>query len=153
MIPISRSLLAAALAAATLVPFAASSQDTGGACIVAGRLADDGHWAPRFEGVELLASDGKLLRAGGAQALAGVKQARLAQPALLARCDGNGPLVRADDEPAGSKQQVPALSAGLVDVDGFPQAAHRRLAGRTARARSGRARGDADALVSCPVNS
>ena len=47
---LARIVLAAALAAT--LPFAATSQQADGACIVAGRLADDGHWAPRFEGVE-----------------------------------------------------------------------------------------------------
>jgi len=57
------------------------------------------------------------------QALAGVRQARLAQPALLARCDGNGALARADDEPATAKAKVPAVSAGLVEVEAvaFPK--------------------------------
>lgn len=114
-----RTLAAAALA--TLC-FAAQAQSDAN-CILAGRLAEDGHWAPRFEGVELLGPDGKALRAGGQQALAGVRQVRLAQPALLSRCDGNGALHNADGEPAGAKQQVPALSAGVVDVEGvaFPK--------------------------------
>jgi len=56
-------------------------------------------------------------------ALAGVRQARLAQPALLARCDGNGAMARADDEPAQTKAKVPAVSAGLVEVESvaFPK--------------------------------
>jgi hypothetical protein len=122
MHPISRPFLAAALLAVVLLPVTASSQGAEGTCILAGRLADDGHWAPRFAGVELLAADGKPQRAGGREALAGVRQVRLAQPALLARCDGNGPLARADDEPPGAKQPAPAVSAGLVEVDGvgFP---------------------------------
>ncbi|HYE71192.1 MAG TPA: hypothetical protein VD932_06695, partial [Aquabacterium sp.] len=109
-------LLAAAVAAASALPIAASSQSDAGACILAGRLADDGHWAPRFEGVDLLAADGRRV-VGGKAALVNVKQANLTQPALLSRCDGSGPLARADDEPAATKSQVPALGAGLVQVD------------------------------------
>lgn len=119
----TRSLLAAAAALSLLLPMAASSQaDAGGSCILAGRLAEDGHWAPRFEGVELLAADGRQV-VGGKSALAGVKRARLAQPALLARCDGSNPLARADDEAAGTKTAVPALSAGAVEVESvaFPR--------------------------------
>jgi hypothetical protein len=105
----------AAAALATLCAAAQAQADA--SCILAGRLAEDGHWAPRFEGVELLGADGRVLRAGGKQALAAVRQARLAAPALLSRCDGSGPLTRADEEPARPKAEVPALSAGVVDVE------------------------------------
>ncbi len=110
----------AALAAAA--PFTASSQAQDGACIVAGRLAQDGHWAPRFEGVELMGQDGREVQGGKAQ-IAAAKQVRIAQPALLSRCDGNGPLAQADAEPALAKGQVPALSAGVAEVESvsFPK--------------------------------
>jgi hypothetical protein len=112
------------LAAAFVLVFAsvASAQDAGN-CILAGRLADDGHWAPRFEGVELLGADGRRVLGGGKAALGQVKQVRLAQPALLSRCNGETPLARADDEPVMPKSATPALSAGLVDVESvaFPK--------------------------------
>lgn len=119
---IHRTFLTAVVLAASAFTGLAQAQDAG-SCILAGRLADDGHWAPRFQGVELLSQDGRRIAAGSQAALAGVKQVRLAQPALLSRCDGNNPLARADDEPAGSKSQVQALSAGLVDVESvaFPK--------------------------------
>jgi hypothetical protein len=118
----SRALLAAAAAASCILPMAASSQAPEGACILAGRLADDGHWAPRFEGVELMAADGRRV-VGGKPAIAGARQARLAQLALLSRCDGSNPLAQADGQPPFAKGQVPALSAGVVEVDGvaFPK--------------------------------
>ena len=117
-----RILLATVVLAASAFGGAVQAQDAG-SCILAGRLAADGHWAPRFEGIELLGQDGRRLTTGGQSALSGVKQVRLAQPALLSRCDGNNPLARADDEAAGTKSQVQALSAGVVDVESvaFPK--------------------------------
>ena len=111
------------LAAALALAFAghAAAQD-GGSCILAGRLAEDGHWAPRFEGIELLGADGKKLT-GPKAVLSRATQARLSQPALLSRCDGNNPLARADDEPPFTKGATPAVSAGVVDVESvaFPK--------------------------------
>jgi hypothetical protein len=110
------SLAAAAVLAAPA--FAQSDAQ----CIVAGRVSD-AQWAPRFNGVQLLAANGQAVTGSSKQALAGVKQARLAQPALLSRCDGDKPLFHADDEPAGRKGPVAALSAGVVDVESvaFPK--------------------------------
>ena len=112
-----------ALMATLAITFAglATAQD-GGSCIVAGRIGQDGHWAPRFEGVELLGADGQKLT-GGKAAIANAKQARLSQPALLSRCDGSNPLARADDQPPFTKAPAPALSAGIVEIDAvaFPK--------------------------------
>jgi hypothetical protein len=111
-----------ALAALATLSFPVTAQSDAG-CIVAGRLGDQQSWAPRFPGVQLLNADGKAVNSASKQALAGVRQARLSQPALLARCDGNAALVRADDEPAQAKSKVPAVSAGLVEVEAvaFPK--------------------------------
>jgi hypothetical protein len=108
------------LAAATVLAVPAFAQSNG-QCIVAGRLGETG-WAPRFAGVQLLGADGKALAAPTRSALAGVKQVRLAQPALLSKCDGDKPLANADSEPAGTKSPVTAVSAGVLDVEGvaFP---------------------------------
>ena len=110
-----------ALSTALVVPAAAQS-DTG-ACILAGRITAQQTWAPRFAGVQLLAADGKTVASANKQALSGVRQVKLSNPALLARCDGNNELKRADDEPAQAKAQVPAVSAGVVDVEAvaFPK--------------------------------
>lgn len=99
-------------AAAAFLAFSAAAQ-TDGSCIVAGRVSG-GQWAPQFAGVQLLGANAQVVNGAGKNALAGVKQARIAQPALLSRC---GELTVADNEPAGSKSQVPALSAGVVDVE------------------------------------
>ena len=109
------------LSTALLAPVAAQS-DTG-ACILAGRITAQQTWAPRFAGVQLLAADGKPMASANKQALGGVRQVKLSNPALLARCDGNNELKRADDEPAQPKAQVPAVSAGVVDVESvaFPK--------------------------------
>ncbi|HVE51953.1 MAG TPA: hypothetical protein VNB23_01075 [Ramlibacter sp.] len=109
------------LAAAALLGAPAFAQSEA-QCIVAGRVSD-AQWAPRLAGVQLLGSDGRPVAGASRQALAGVKQARLAQPALLSRCDGDAPLFNADNEAAGRKTEVPALSAGVVQVEGvaFPR--------------------------------
>jgi hypothetical protein len=111
----------AALAAACL-SFTAAAQTDAGQCIVAGRLSD-AQWAPRFSGVQLLGANGQTVTGAGKDALAGVKQVRLARPALLSRCDGNNALTNADNDPRSAKAPAPALSAGVVDVESvaFPK--------------------------------
>jgi hypothetical protein len=113
------NLLFLAAAAVLAAPAFAQSDAQ---CIVAGRVSD-AQWAPRFNGVQLLGANGQAVTGSSKQALAGVKQARLAQPALLSRCDGDAPLFNGDNEPAGRKGPVPALSAGVVDVESvaFPK--------------------------------
>ena len=109
------------LAAAAVAAPAFAQSD--GACILAGRLTEEGQWAPRFAGVQLLAGNGQAISGSSREALAAVRQVRLAQAALLSQCTGNGPLASGDDEPPGRKTQVPALAAGIADVDGvsFPK--------------------------------
>lgn len=111
----SRFLLPLALAAAGLG--AQAQVPAEGACILAGRLADDGRWAPRLEGVQLLGDSGQPIATRGKAALDQVRQARLAQPALLSTCSGGQPLHRADGDPDQPKSAVPSLSAGLVEVE------------------------------------
>lgn len=108
------------VAAATVAAPAFAQSDAH--CIVAGRISD-GVWAPRFEAVQLRGADGRVIARSSREALAGVKKADLARPALLSRCDGDKPLASADHEPAGRKTQVPALSRGMVDVESvsFPK--------------------------------
>jgi hypothetical protein len=118
-----RLLGAAVCTSAALIPFAASSQADAGSCIVAGRLADGGGWAPRFAGVQLLDAAGRAVSSPDRGALAAVRQARISQPALLSRCDGDNALAQADDEPAQAKRPVPAVPAGVVAVESvaFPK--------------------------------
>lgn len=108
------------LAAAGLAAPAFAQPDA--QCIVAGRLSG-AQWAPRFAGVQLLGANGQAVTGASKAALAGVKQVRVAQPALLSRCDGDNALVNADAEPAGKKSPAPALSAGTVQVESvsFPK--------------------------------
>ena len=112
------SLLLAAAAALAAPAFAQSDAQ----CILAGRISD-GSWAPRFDAVQLRGADGRVIARSSRDALAGVKQAELARPALLSRCNGDQPLASADNEPAGRKTQVPAVARGRVDVEGvsFPK--------------------------------
>ena len=113
--------VAAAIAAACC-SLPAAAQGDAGQCIVAGRV-NAGEWAPKFAGVQLVGSDGKAVTSAARQALGGVKQARLARPALLSRCDGNAALRSADQDAPRAKAPAPALSAGLVDVEAvaFPK--------------------------------
>jgi hypothetical protein len=117
------SAAAIGLAAVLALPTFSLAQNESGQCILAGRLGADQQWAPRFEGVQLLGQDGRAITAHGKDALASVRQVRLAQPALLSRCDGNRELARADDEPVRPRAQAPALPAGVVDVESvaFPK--------------------------------
>ena len=109
------------LAAAAVVAAPAFAQSDA-QCILAGRLSE-GVWAPRLAAVQLRGADGRVIARASKEALAGVKKADLARPALLSSCVGDGPLANADNEPAGTKTQVPALSRGMVDVEAvsFPK--------------------------------
>jgi hypothetical protein len=127
-------LAAAALAvAAPLLAQPAAAQGKGGQlnagqCIVAGRLNADGKWAPRYEGVELRADKGRVIKRSGKADLSDTRQVRLSQPAVLTRCDGDGEVAKGDEGGLGSggftdRESVPALSPGLVEVIGvaFPR--------------------------------
>lgn len=112
-----RNALAASLALATInlaLPAAAQSGES--QCIVAGRLSDEARWAPRMAGVDLLAQDGRAITAADKPSLSNVRQVRLAAPALLSRCDGEGQLVRGPDN-AGPKSPAPAIGPGVVAVE------------------------------------
>ena len=113
-------LCLALAAAACALP--ASAQADAGQCIVAGRLSG-GLWAPKFMGMHLFGERGQPIATPTRAALADVRRVVLDEPALLSRCDGNQPLARADDEPAGRKEPAPAMAAGEVQVEGvaFPK--------------------------------
>ena len=116
----ARTALACALAlAATALPSFAQIGDS--TCILAGRLGDTG-WAPRMQGVQLLAQDGSAITSSDKSSLAGAKQVRLSAPALLSHCDGNGELALGPDLP-GAKSPVPAIGPGVVPVElvSFPK--------------------------------
>lgn len=121
-----RNAIASGLAVAALslaLPVAAQGNE--GSCIVAGRITAEQRWAPRLAGIQLLAQGGRAVNSSDKQVLAGVKQVRLTQPALLSRCDGNRDLTRADDQPPATKSAVPAASAGpgllAVQAVSFPR--------------------------------
>lgn len=105
--------------AATAVPSFGQTSDA--SCIVAGRLGDTG-WAPRMQGVQLLAGDGTAVAGSSKSALAAVKRVRLSAPALLSRCDGNNELALGPDGP-GAKARVPAIGPGVMPVEAvnFPK--------------------------------
>lgn len=121
-----RNALACSLALAIITfAFPASAQGGDDNCILAGRITGDQRWAPRLAGVQLLARDGRTISGASKQVLAGVRQVRLTQPALLSHCDGNRELARADDLPPFTKGPVAAASAGpgllAVESVSFPK--------------------------------
>ena len=120
-----RIIFLAAAVCATLGALSASAQQiNAGECIIAGRITADEKWAPRMQGVQWLAPRGRVVTTAGKQALADVEQVRLARPALLTRCDGDGELAHAEDLPSsGPKEAVPAIAPGVVDVEkvSFPR--------------------------------
>jgi len=110
------------LAAAAVLPVSVFAQADAGQCIVAGRL-NGAQWAPKFAGVQLLGGNGQAVASADKKSVSAVKQVKLARPALLSRCDGDKPLFDADNEPAGKKEPVPSLAAGVFDVEavGYPK--------------------------------
>lgn len=119
----ARSLIApvfAVLASALFTPASASTRlnladNEAGTCILAGRINQDGRWAPMSTGVTLLNSSGRVIRQADAKALSGVKAVRLSAPALLARCHGNQPLPDGDAS-LGAKSPAPAVAAGPLPL-------------------------------------
>ena len=123
------SLFRTAFAAGLALCAVAASVETpaqginAGQCILAGRLNADGKWGPRFDGVQLLAANGRVITSAAKEQLADVQQARISKPALLSRCDGDGELARADEQPVIPKEPVPAVAPGVVEVQSvaFPK--------------------------------
>ena len=115
-----RIALACGLALAAAASFAQGAGEN--SCIVAGRLNDEARWAPRMAGVQLLGQDGRAVTSADKQALGRVKQVRLAAPALLSRCDGDGQLALGPESP-GAKGPVPAVGPGTIAVESvsFPK--------------------------------
>jgi hypothetical protein len=107
-------LLLAALAAPALAQGEAQ-------CILAGRVSE-GQWAPRFEDVQLRGADGQAVAPVDRASLRRVRSVELAAPALLSRCTGDQRLASGPKAP-GPKMPVPALSAGVFDVQAvhFPR--------------------------------
>ena len=120
-----RTALVAALAALAAAAALTSSaqQLNAGQCIVAGRVTDQQKWAPKFDGLQLMAARGRIVTSADRTALADVQQVRIMKPALLTKCDGDGDLMRADEQPVVPKEPVPAVGPGVVDVEGvsFPK--------------------------------
>jgi hypothetical protein len=90
-------------------------------CILAGRVSQ-GEWAPRFETVQLRGDGGRAVAPVDRASFRHVKSVELAEPVLLSRCSGDQRLA-SGGAAAGPKTPVPALSAGLADVEAvhFPR--------------------------------
>ena len=108
------SLLSAAIACLFSTSVQAST------CITAGRM-DKAVWAPQFQSVRLLDDAGRNLTVKNKSELTQVRAVELTEAALLSFCDGNKPVVRADD--VMSKGPVPAAKPGRFKVAGlsFPK--------------------------------
>jgi len=116
-----RIALACGLAAGVL----GSSFAQGGgenSCILAGRLSDEGRWAPRLAAVQLLNQEGRAVSGADKPSLSAVRQVRLSAPALLSRCDGDAQLALGPQAP-GAKEPVPAVGPGVLPVEAvsFPK--------------------------------
>jgi hypothetical protein len=94
-------------------PVASAPQTVDASCILAGRLNQEGRWAPAANGVMLLDAAGQRIRGSGQAALASVKAVRLTEPALLAQCNGNQAFADGDAS-KGSKSPAPVVTAGNV---------------------------------------
>ncbi len=85
-------------------------------CILAGRVNQEGRWAPQAKGMQLLDAAGKPVSGAAQSMLSNVKAVRLAEPALLSTCNAgqamaNGEAIR------GSKSPAPALTAGNTPIE------------------------------------
>lgn len=105
--------------ASPAAPNVAVSETGEAQCILAGRLNSQGRWAPAASGVQLLDAAGKRVpqRVGNAAqpALSGVKAVRLAEPALLSKCNA-GQAMGDGDASTGSKSPAPAVTAGKAPI-------------------------------------
>jgi hypothetical protein len=101
------------LALAAVLPLCSFAQSD---CIVAGRL-EAARWAPKFAGVQLLGAHGQVVASADKKIVSTTSQVRITRPALLSKCDGNNLLANADNEPAGKKEALPSLAAGVFDVE------------------------------------
>ncbi|MBC5763587.1 hypothetical protein [Ramlibacter albus] len=115
-----RPLLLALLAAA---PMVASAQGiNAGNCIVAGRLNEDGRWAPRFDSVQLLGGKDRVIKESKREALHDTQRVRITKPAVLTRCDGDREIARGEETTI-PKEPVPAVAPGAYEVESiaFPR--------------------------------
>ncbi len=112
MISAGHCILLGLALAASLPALAASEAQ----CILAGRLSQDGRWAPQAKGMQLLDANGQPLSGAAQTTLSSVKSVRIAQPALLSKCNSGQALAAGDASP-GSKNPVPAVRAGDAPLD------------------------------------
>lgn len=101
--------------APTAIAASAVGQIADAQCILAGRVSNDGRWAPQAQGVQLLGAGGTQIRGANQAAIASVRAVRLSEPALLTQC--NAGQAMADGLTAGGvKGAVPALKAGDAPI-------------------------------------
>jgi hypothetical protein len=84
-------------------------------CVLAGRLNQEGRWAPQASGMQLLDASGKQVSGASQSALSSVKAVRVSQPALLSKCNA-GQTIADGDASSGSKSPVPALTASNTPI-------------------------------------
>jgi hypothetical protein len=102
-----------ALCAALAAP---SLQASEAQCILAGRLNQEGRWAPAASGVQLLDAAGQRISSSGQPKLEAIKAVRIAEPALLAQCNAGQAMADGDANKKSSKSPAPALAAADAPV-------------------------------------
>jgi hypothetical protein len=85
-------------------------------CILAGRWNTEGRWAPQAAGVQLLDAGGKPVSGATQSTLSNVKAVRLAEPALLSKCNAGQAMLDGDAR-LGGKSPAPALAAGNAPLE------------------------------------
>lgn len=114
--PLAASMLSLATCWPALAQSMQAAQPTSPApCIFAGRINEQGHWAPLASGLTLLNAAGQPLPVTGKPELESAKTARLSQSAWLAKCNGNQALPSGDAS-QGSKSPAPVVSAGSTPI-------------------------------------
>jgi hypothetical protein len=85
-------------------------------CITAGRIDEQGRWAPRMGGVELIDAQGRAV-SGPRASLEAIKAVRILADAPFSMCQGNaGPLARTDTSP-GAREPSQHVRAGVAPLN------------------------------------
>lgn len=109
--PVLLFVAIAALAALSTPALQASESQ----CILAGRINNQGRWAPQAKGMQLLDAAGKPVSGAAQSTLSNVKAVRLSAPALLSQCNAGQAV--AEGAASGGKSPVPALKAGNAPIE------------------------------------
>lgn len=101
---------------ACLTPATAAFASEDAVCILAGRVGEGGRWAPRLPGLSLLDARGSAVQGASVDALAKVRQVRVATATTLTRCEGRGATIATGPDAPGERLPVPILTAGPAPI-------------------------------------